>query len=87
MAGLIPISSGDIVIGDRVVNNLEPKERDAAMVFQNYALYPHMTVRQNMGYSLKLRKVKPELIKPQVEEAAAILGLSDYLDRLSLINI
>jgi len=81
IAGLEAVNGGTIQISGRVVNNLEPKERDAAMVFQNYALYPHMTVRQNMGYSLKLRKVKPELIKPQVEEAAAILGLSDYLDR------
>lgn len=81
IAGLEAISGGTIRIGSRVVNNLAPKERDAAMVFQNYALYPHMTVRQNMGYSLKLRKVKPDAIKPQVEETAAILGLTDYLDR------
>ena len=81
IAGLEAVNAGVIKIGGRIVNNLEPKERDAAMVFQNYALYPHMTVRQNMGYSLKLRKIKPDEIRPRVEEAAAILGLTDYLER------
>ncbi|MBG1232395.1 ABC transporter ATP-binding protein [Aestuariivirga litoralis] len=81
IAGLEEVQGGLIHIGGRVVNNLEPKERDAAMVFQNYALYPHMTVRQNMGYSLKLRGHKPAEIKPRVEEAAQILGLTDYLER------
>ena len=81
IAGLEEVHSGTINIGGRVVNDLEPKERDAAMVFQNYALYPHMTVRQNMGYSLKLRGVKPAEIKPHVEDAARILGLTDYLER------
>ncbi len=81
IAGLEAVNAGVIKIGSRIVNNLEPKERDAAMVFQNYALYPHMTVRQNMGYSLKLRKIKPDEIRPRVEEAAAILGLTDYLER------
>ena len=81
IAGLENVKGGEIQIGGRVVNNLEPKERDAAMVFQNYALYPHMTVRQNMGYSLKLRGVSKAEIKPQVDEAARILGLLDYLER------
>ena len=81
IAGLEAVQGGLISIGGRVVNDLEPKERDAAMVFQNYALYPHMTVRQNMGYSLRLRGVSAAEIKPQVDEAARILGLTDYLDR------
>ncbi|MBU1175887.1 MAG: sn-glycerol-3-phosphate ABC transporter ATP-binding protein UgpC [Alphaproteobacteria bacterium] len=81
IAGLEDISSGEISIGDRVVNQLAPKDRDIAMVFQSYALYPHMTVAENMGFSLKLAGVpKPERRK-RVEEAAAILGLTDYLDR------
>ena len=81
IAGLEAIQGGTIKIGGRIVNTLEPKERDAAMVFQNYALYPHMTVRQNMGYSLRLRGVAAAAIKPQVDEAARILGLTDYLER------
>ncbi len=81
IAGLEAVQGGTISIGGRIVNDLEPKERDAAMVFQNYALYPHMTVRQNMGYSLKLRGVSAAEIKPQVDEAARILGLTDYLAR------
>ena len=81
IAGLEDITSGEISIGDRVVNTLAPKDRDIAMVFQSYALYPHMTVAENMGFSLKLAGVpKPERRK-RVEEAAAILGLTDYLDR------
>ena len=81
IAGLETVKGGEIFIGERLVNDLEPKERDAAMVFQNYALYPHMTVRQNMGYSLKLRGASRAEIKPQVDEAARILGLLDYLER------
>ena len=81
IAGLEDITSGEISIGDRVVNQLAPKDRDIAMVFQSYALYPHMTVAENMGFSLKLSGVpKPERRK-RVEEAAVILGLTDYLDR------
>ena len=81
IAGLEDITSGEISIGGRVVNALAPKDRDIAMVFQSYALYPHMTVAENMGFSLKLSGVpKPERRK-RVEEAAAILGLTDYLDR------
>ncbi|CUX66208.1 ABC transporter ATP-binding protein [Agrobacterium tumefaciens str. Kerr 14] len=81
IAGLEDISGGEVRIGDRVVNDVEPKERDIAMVFQNYALYPHMTVANNMAYSLKLRKVPSAEISARVRSAAAILGLEKYLDR------
>jgi multiple sugar transport system ATP-binding protein len=81
LAGLENITSGTISIGDRVVNNIQPKERDIAMVFQNYALYPHMTVADNMGFSLKLRGANPEEIKKGVRRAAEILALTPLLDR------
>jgi multiple sugar transport system ATP-binding protein len=81
VAGLEGFEGGDISIAGRVVNDIEPKERDVAMVFQNYALYPHMTVRQNMAFSLKLRGGPKDEINARVQEAAAILGLTDYLDR------
>ena len=81
IAGLEEITDGDLSIGDRVVNDLEPGERDIAMVFQSYALYPHMTVRDNMGFSLKLAKVPKAEIARRVEEVAQILGLEPYLDR------
>ncbi len=81
IAGLENITAGEIAIGDRVVNNVAPKERDIAMVFQNYALYPHMTVRDNMGFSLSLAKVPKNLIDEQVQRAAQILGLTQYLNR------
>jgi multiple sugar transport system ATP-binding protein len=81
IAGLEEISSGEIGIGNRVVNDLPPKERDIAMVFQNYALYPHMTVAQNMGFSLKLKGVPKAEIKQKVDRAAQILGLEKLLDR------
>ena len=81
VAGLEEISAGDIRIGERVVNNVQPKERDIAMVFQNYALYPHMKVRDNMGFSLKLARRPKSEIDQRVDEAAGILGLSPYLDR------
>jgi multiple sugar transport system ATP-binding protein len=81
IAGLEEITGGEIRIGERVVNNVAPKERDIAMVFQNYALYPHMTVQDNMAFSLKLAGEPPEAIKRRVDEAAAILGLTDYLAR------
>lgn len=81
IAGLEDISGGEVSVGERVVNDVPPKERDIAMVFQNYALYPHMTVHQNMAYSLKLRKVPASEIATRVKEAAAILGLEKYLDR------
>jgi multiple sugar transport system ATP-binding protein len=81
IAGLEDISEGKMLIGDKVVNNLAPRDRDIAMVFQNYALYPHMTVRANMGFALKLAKVPEEEINRKVEEAARILDLTDHLDR------
>jgi multiple sugar transport system ATP-binding protein len=81
IAGLETITSGEIRIGDTVVNDMPPKERDIAMVFQSYALYPHMTIRQNMGFGLRIRKLPKEEIDARVNEAADILGLSEYLDR------
>jgi multiple sugar transport system ATP-binding protein len=81
VAGLENITSGEIRIGDRVVNNLPPKERDVAMVFQNYALYPHMTVAANMGFSMKLRGAPRSEIDARVARAAEILGLGPYLER------
>ncbi len=82
IAGLEDITSGEIKIGDTVVNNLPPKDRDIAMVFQNYALYPHMTVRENLSFGLKLRKLPQEEIDKRVDEAAKMLEISEYLDRL-----
>jgi sn-glycerol 3-phosphate transport system ATP-binding protein len=81
VAGLEEISEGDIAIGDRVVNNLEPAQRDIAMVFQNYALYPHMTVYDNMAYGLKIAKVPKPEIETRVQKAAKILELSQLLQR------
>jgi multiple sugar transport system ATP-binding protein len=81
IAGLEDITSGELRIGGQVVNNKSPKDRDIAMVFQSYALYPHMSVRQNMGFALKLAKTPPEVINQKVEEAARILDLIPYLDR------
>lgn len=81
IAGLEEISEGKIYIGDRLINDVEPKDRDIAMVFQNYALYPHMTVYGNMAFSLKLRKLPKDEIKEQVEAAAVILGIENLLDR------
>src|ERR671926_746934 len=81
VAGLEEITAGEIVIGDRVVNDLPPKDRDIAMVFQNYALYPHMTVYDNMAFGLKLRKFPKDEIERRVKEAAKILGLEAYLTR------
>src|SRR5471032_2125051 len=81
LAGLENITSGTISIGDRVVNNVQPKERDIAMVFQNYALYPHMTVADNMGFSLKLRGASADEISKGVNRAAEILALTPLLDR------
>lgn len=81
IAGLEAISGGEIRIGDRVVNDLEPKDRDIAMVFQNYALYPQMTVAQNMGFALELAGVKKPEIERQVTQAASILGLEPLLER------
>lgn len=81
IAGLEEISSGELYIGDKLSNNVPPKDRDIAMVFQNYALYPHMSVFDNMAFGLKLRKISKEEIKKRVNEAAEILGISHLLDR------
>jgi multiple sugar transport system ATP-binding protein len=81
IAGLENITGGEVLIGDRVVNNVPPKERDIAMVFQNYALYPHMTVADNMAFSLKLRNAPKDEIKTRVDKAAKILGLEKLLER------
>jgi multiple sugar transport system ATP-binding protein len=81
IAGLEEITSGTLRIGDRVVNDLGPKERDIAMVFQNYALYPHMTVAANIGFALRLRQLPKDEIQAKVQEAARILGLTAMLDR------
>jgi multiple sugar transport system ATP-binding protein len=81
VAGLEEITSGQITIGDRLVNNVPPKDRDIAMVFQNYALYPHMTVYKNMAFGLKLRKYPKTEIDGRVKDAAKILGLEEYLTR------
>ena len=77
LAGLESVSGGEIRIGDRVVNNLVPKDRGIAMVFQNYALYPHMTVKENLAFGLKLQKLPKEEIEIRVQEAAAILEIED----------
>ena len=81
IAGLEPITQGEIAIGDRVVNNLAPKDRDVAMVFQNYALYPHLTVYQNMAFSLRLRREDRDVTRERVVRAAEILGLSSLMNR------
>ena len=81
IAGLEEITGGTIQIGDRIVNDVPPKDRDIAMVFQNYALYPHMTVEQNLAFGLQLRKTPKEDIKRRVDEAAKLLGLEQYLKR------
>jgi len=81
IAGLENISGGEILIGNRVVNTVPPKERDIAMVFQNYALYPHMTVADNMAFSMKLRKADKAEIAQRIDKAATILGLKHLLDR------
>jgi multiple sugar transport system ATP-binding protein len=81
LAGLEEISEGEIIIGDRVVNNVAPKDRDVAMVFQSYALYPHMTVYDNMAFGLKLRKTPKQIIDERVRDAAKSLGIDHLLDR------
>ncbi len=81
VAGLEEISKGNISIGDRIVNDVPPKDRDIAMVFQNYALYPHMTVYKNMAFGLKLRKFPKDEIHQRVMEAAKLLGIEEYLER------
>ncbi|MEN8239312.1 MAG: ATP-binding cassette domain-containing protein, partial [Actinomycetota bacterium] len=81
IAGLEDITEGKLSIGDKVVNDVPPKDRDIAMVFQNYALYPHMTVRDNMAFGLKLRKMPKDEINKRVSEAAETLEITDFLDR------
>jgi multiple sugar transport system ATP-binding protein len=81
LAGLEEISDGQILIGDRVVNDVPPKDRDIAMVFQSYALYPHMSVYDNMAFGLKLRKMPKDEIDRRVKEAAETLGIGQFLDR------
>ncbi len=81
IAGLEEITEGELYIGDRLVNDVAPKDRDIAMVFQNYALYPHMTVYENMAFGLKLRKIPKAEIDEKVKEAAEILGITEYLQR------
>jgi len=81
IAGLEEITSGSIAIGGKVVNDVPPKDRDIAMVFQSYALYPHMTVFENMGFALKLRKLEPKTIDEKVRKAAKILGIEQLLER------
>jgi multiple sugar transport system ATP-binding protein len=81
VAGLEPVTGGQIRISDKVVTKLPPRDRDIAMVFQNYALYAHMTVRGNMGFGLKMARMPKAEIRRRVDEAAAMLGLADYLDR------
>ena len=81
VAGLEEISGGELYIDGALVNDVAPKDRDIAMVFQNYALYPHMTVAENMAFPLKLRKVPKEEIAQRVAQAANILGITEYLDR------
>jgi multiple sugar transport system ATP-binding protein len=81
VAGLEDITTGTLKIGDRVVNDVSPKDRDIAMVFQNYALYPHMTVAQNIGFALKLRKVPKAELDAKVKETGEILGLTEWMDR------
>jgi multiple sugar transport system ATP-binding protein len=81
IAGLEEISGGDLYIGDRRCNEVAPKDRDIAMVFQNYALYPHMSVAENLAFGLKLRRVAASEIKKRVDEAAEMLGLTPYLQR------
>src|SRR6187402_2020474 len=81
IAGLEDITSGEMWIDNRLVNDIAPKDRDIAMVFQNYALYPHMTVYQNMGFGLRLKKIPSNEIKQRVEAAAEIVGLTPYLKR------
>src|SRR6202023_3293207 len=81
IAGLEEISAGDILIGGEVVNDVPPRDRDIAMVFQNYALYPHMTVFENMSFGLKLRRTPKAEIRARVERAGQILGITDLLER------
>src|SRR5512144_260375 len=81
IAGLEDITGGEVLIGSEVVNDMPPKDRDIAMVFQNYALYPHMTVYENMSFGLRLKRVAKDVIRQRVENAARILDISELLER------
>ncbi|HEV8563917.1 MAG TPA: ATP-binding cassette domain-containing protein, partial [Actinomycetota bacterium] len=81
LAGLEEVTAGEIFVGDQQVTDLPPKERDVAMVFQNYALYPHMTVEQNLGFGLKLRKTDKDEMKRRVDDVSKILGLEPFMER------
>jgi len=81
IAGLEEVTDGTLRIGERIINDVPPKDRDIAMVFQSYALYPHMTIRDNLAFGLKLRHIPKAQIEARVKEAAAILDLTRYLDR------
>ncbi len=87
VAGLERITGGEVAIGDRVVNELEPKDRDIAMVFQNYALYPHMSVYQNMAYGLKIKKMPKDEIERRVQKAAKTLELTTFLFRQFFLSV
>ena len=87
VAGLEEISEGQVLIGGKVVNAVEPKDRDIAMVFQNYALYPHMSVFDNLAFGLQLRKVAKDEIRRRVEGAAKVLGLERYLDQIGRAHV
>ena len=87
VAGLEEVTSGEIYIDDRLVNTVPPKDRDIAMVFQNYALYPHMTVFDNMAFGLKMRKFSKKETQERVEEAAAILDVAHLLDRKPKVTL
>jgi multiple sugar transport system ATP-binding protein len=81
IAGLEQVTAGTVTVGDRIVNDLPPKDRDIAMVFQNYALYPHMTVAQNLAFGLKQRRTPKPEVRRRVTEVAQLLGLTEYLGR------
>ena len=81
IAGLEEIDEGTITIGEKIINNLEPRERNVSMVFQNYALYPHMTVEENLGFSLKIAGLQKKEINERVREAASILDITEFLNR------
>ena len=82
IAGLEDINSGEISLGNKVINQLAPRDRDVSMVFQNYALYPHLSVAKNIGFSLRMRKVEKSIIDKKVADAAEMLGLTHLLSRL-----
>jgi len=86
LAGLEEVTSGNIYIGDRLVNDVPPKDRDIAMVFQSYALYPHMSVFDNMAFGLKLRKLPKQEIQQRVEKSAKILGIEEFHDYVKYFN-